>query len=138
MQLKDIATSVVETLTPTHTLQEAAKAMQEHDLGWMPVEDEDQVVGIITDRDIVIRAVADALDPKTTAVGEIMSKNVHSCNIDDDVDDACDLMEQEQVRRLVVLDDDGKIVGVVSLADIAQRGDDDQSADVLQRVSEPS
>jgi CBS domain-containing protein len=136
MQLRDFTTGVVETLTAATTIEQAAKTMRERDLGWMPVEDADQVVGVVTDRDIVVRGVASALDPKTP-IREIMTKSVLSCNIDDDVDDACDLMQREQVRRLVVLDDDGKLAGVVALADIARRGDDDQSADVLQRVSEP-
>lgn len=138
MQLRDITTDSVETLTPTTTLEDAAKMMRERDLGWMPVEDADKVVGIVTDRDIVIRAIASSLDPKTTTVREVMTKNVLSCNIGDDVDDACDLMEREQVRRLVVLDDDGALAGVVTLADLAQRGDEDHSVEVLQRVSEPS
>ena len=138
MQLRDIITDSVDTLTPTTTLEDAAKMMRERDLGWMPVEEADKVIGIVTDRDIVIRAIASSLDPKTTAVGQVMTKNVLSCNIDDDVDDACELMEREQVRRLVVLDDDGALAGVVSLADLAHRSDEDHSAEVLQRVSEPS
>ena len=138
MQLRDISTESVQTLTPITTLQEAATVMRERDLGWMPVEESDKVVGIVTDRDIVIRGVASALDMKTTAVREVMTKNIVSCNAGDDVEDACELMEREQVRRLCVLDDDGRLVGVVSLADLAQRGDDDKSAEVLQAVSEPS
>ena len=138
MQLRDIITDSVDTLTPTTTLEDAAKMMRERDLGWMPVEEADKVIGIVTDRDIVIRAIASSLYPKTTALGQVMTKNVLSCNIDDDIDDACELMEREQVRRLVVLDDDGALAGVVSLADLAHRGDEDHSVEVLQRVSEPS
>lgn len=137
MELKEIITDSVETIGPNATLQDAAKAMLARDLGWLPVTDGGKVVGIVTDRDIAIRGVATGKDGKS-AVEDVMTREVFSCNVEDSVEDACSLMEDEQVRRLVVLDDDEQLVGIVSLADIALQTRGAQSAEVLKRVSEPS
>ena len=138
MQLKDIITDNVETISPDSSLQDAAKAMLTHDLGWLPVADSGKVVGVVTDRDITIRGVAAGLDARTSAVQDVMSREVFSCNVDDSIEDACTMMEDEQVRRLVVLDDDEQLVGIVSLADIALQTRGGESAEVLKRVSEPA
>ncbi len=137
MQLKEIITSPVETVAPKDSLTDAAKSMMNRDLGWLPVADDGKVVGIITDRDIAIRGVAAGLDPKKTSVDEIMSKDVFSCSVDGTIEEACQMMEDEQVRRLVVLDDNDEIAGVVSLADLALHTRGSQSSEVLQKVSEP-
>ena len=137
MELKDIITDNVETVAPQASLQEAATTMLTRDLGWMPVEENGKIVGVITDRDIVIRGVATGMDPETGTVEEVMTREVFSCSIDDSFEDACALMEDEQVRRLVVLDEDEGLVGIISLADIALQGGD-ESAGVLKRVSEPT
>src|SRR5258708_2093930 len=119
MQLKEIITSPVETVGPESTLFDAAETMLTRDLGWLPVTDEGKVVGIITDRDITVRGVAGGLDTKKTKVEDVMSRDVYACSIDGTVEDACNMMEDEQVRRLVVVDDDEKLTGVISLADVA-------------------
>lgn len=137
MQLKEIITHPVETVAPKDSLIDAAKSMLNRDLGWLPVADEGKVVGIITDRDIAIRGVAAGLDPKRTSVDEIMSKDVFSCSVEGTIEDACQIMEDEQVRRLVVLDDNDELAGVVSLADLALHTRGSQSSEVLQKVSEP-
>jgi CBS domain-containing protein len=138
MKLRDITTDAVETLTPITSLADAATAMRDRDLGWMPVEEGGKVVGIVTDRDIVVRGIACGMKPADGTVREVMTKNVLSCNVDDDVDDAAELMQREQVRRLVVLDGNGRLAGVVSLADLARKGDDEQSAEVLEQVTQPA
>ena len=138
MQLKEILTSPVETVGPESNLLDAAKTMLVRDLGWLPVEDDGKVIGIITDRDIAIRGVAAGLDSKKTMVQEVMSRDVFSCHSDATVEDACTLMEEEQVRRLVVLDEDEELIGIVSLADIAAQTRGGQSAEVLKKVTEPS
>ena len=138
MQLKEILTSPVETVGPESTLLDAAKTMLSRDLGWLPVEDDGKIIGIITDRDIAIRGVAAGLDSKKTMVQDVMSRDVFSCPSDATVEDACTLMEEEQVRRLVVLDADEELVGIVSLADIAAQTRGNQSAEVLKKVTEPS
>ena len=138
MQLKEILTSPVETVGAESTLLDAAKTMLSRDLGWLPVEEEGKIIGIITDRDIAIRGVAAGLDTKKTMVQDVMSRDVFSCSSDATVEDACTLMEEEQVRRLVVLDDDEVLVGIVSLADIAAQTRGGQSAEVLKKVTEPT
>lgn len=136
MQLKEIITNPVETVAPQATLFDAAKSMMIRDLGWLPVADKGKVVGIITDRDIAIRAVAAGLDPQQTKVDEIMSRDVFACSAEGTVEEACRMMEEEQVRRLVVLDENDELAGVVSLADLAQHTRGSQSSEVLQKVSE--
>ena len=138
MQLKEIITSPVETVGPDATLFDAAKTMMTRDLGWLPVTDEGKVVGIITDRDITVRGVAGGLDAKKTKVEDVMSRDVFSCSIDGTIEDACNMMEDEQVRRLVVFDDDEMLAGVVSLADVALQSRESQSGEVLKKVTEPS
>ena len=138
MQLREIITSPVETVAPDSSLFDAAKTMMTRDLGWLPVTDEGKVVGIITDRDITVRGVAGGLDAKSTKVEDVMSRAVYACSIDGTVEDACNMMEDEQVRRLVVVDDDEKLTGVISLADVASQRSESQSGEVLKKVTEPS
>ena len=138
MQIKEIITSPVETVGPEASLLDAAKTMLARDLGWLPVEEEGKVVGIITDRDITIRGVAVGLDARKTMVQDVMTRDVFSCSSDATVEDACTLMEEEQVRRLVVVDDNDELVGIVSLADIALQTRGNQSAEVLKKVTEPA
>lgn len=138
MELKDLITDNVETVSPHTSLQEAAKTMLARDLGFLPVEDDGHVVGVVTDRDIVIRGVATGMDAAKGKIEDVMTREVFSCAIGDSVEDACALMEDEQVRRLVVLDEHEALVGIVSLADIALQTRGDESAEILKRVSEPS
>ena len=137
MQLKDIITTTVETVKPDASLFDAAKIMMSQDLGWLPVTREGKVMGIITDRDIAIRGVAAGLDSREARVEQVMSRDVFAVAIDDSIEDACSTMEEEQVRRLVVLDDEENLVGVVSLADLAAQAPESESADVLKKVTEP-
>lgn len=137
MQLKAIMTSPVASVAPETSLAEAAKKMLSHDIGVLPVTNGKAIVGIVSDRDIAIRGVAKGMDPERTAVRDIMTKNVYTCQADVDVNKACDLMEDKQVRRLVVVDGSGAPVGVVSLGDIARHLRLEQSGDVLKKVSQP-
>lgn len=138
MQLKDILTSPVETVSPDSSILDAAKTMLARDLGWLPVEEGGKVIGVITDRDIAMRGVAAGLDAKKTLVQDVMTRDVFSCSEDGTVEDACTLMEEEQVRRLVIVDDNDELVGIVSLADIALQTRGAQSAEVLKKVTEPA
>jgi CBS domain-containing protein len=137
MKLREIITEQVDSTRPDATLVDAAKLMMTSDRGWLPVAQGGKVVGVITDRDIAVRGVAGGMDPQSTRVDAIMSRDVLACSIDDDVDDACRTMEEEQVRRLVVVDENENLVGVVSLADLAER-DEEESGEVLKKVTEPS
>jgi CBS domain-containing protein len=139
MKLKDIMTPDVACVRPGDTLQEAARRMKDLDVGPMPVcGDDDKIVGMLTDRDITIRATAEGLDPKTTRVRDAMSEDVVWCFDDQDTDDAAKLMQERQVRRLLVMSRDKRLVGIVSLGDLATESKKKQAGEVLQDVSEPS
>lgn len=138
MKLSSIMTGGIETIPPQATLAEAAKKMASQDIGSLPVcSDRRLVVGIITDRDITVRAVARGMDPNQTRVEEVMTRDVLSCSAEAEVEDACHLMEERQVRRLLVTDSDNMPVGIVSLGDIALCLRESQSAEVLKKISEP-
>jgi len=139
MQLKDVMTRDVEVVHPNATLEEAAAKMDSLDIGPLPVCDGNRLVGMVTDRDITVRATAAGKDPRTTQVREVMTDDVVYCFDDDDTNEAARLMEEQQIRRLVVLDRDKRLVGIVSLGDLAVATQDDQlSGEVLARVSEPA
>ena len=131
-------TREVETIDPSATLEDAALRMKTLDVGLLPVCDGERVIGMITDRDITIRATANGQVPAMTEVREAMTPDVVYCEVGDDIRRAAGLMEAHQVRRLPVLDGDRKLVGVISLGDIAVRmGNDELSGEVLEGVSEP-
>jgi CBS domain-containing protein len=138
MKLSSIMTGGIETIRPQATLAEAAKKMASQDIGSLPVcSDRRSVIGIITDRDITVRAVARGMDPNQTRVEEVMTKDVLSCSSDSEVEEACVLMEKRQVRRLLVTGDDDTPVGIVSLGDIALCLRESQAGELLRKVSEP-
>jgi CBS domain-containing protein len=139
MQLKDIMTRDVEVVHPNATLEEAAEKMKQLNVGPLPVCDGDRLVGMLTDRDVTVRATAAGRDPKTTRVREVMTDEVLYCFEDQDTNEAARVMEDKQIRRLVVLNRDKRLVGIVSLGDLAVATQDDQlSGEVLERVSEPA
>jgi len=129
----------VECVSAETTLQEAARRMKLLDVGPMPVcGDDDRLVGMLTDRDIVIRSTAEGLDPRTTKVRDVMTRNVIACYEDQDVEKAVELMEEHRIRRLVVLNREERLFGIVSLGDLAIRANKKESSEVLREVSEPS
>lgn len=139
MQIREVMSRSVETLGPEATLQEAAQRMRQADVGVMPVARNGEALGVVTDRDIAVRAVAEGLDPSTTTVGQIMTTDVTFCHESDDIADAAATMRQRQIRRLLVLDDSDRLCGIVSLGDLALRsGDDTLTEDVLEDVSRPT
>lgn len=139
MKLREVMTPNVEYVTPTQSLRHAAQLMREFDVGPVPVCEEGRVVGIVTDRDIAIRAVAEGRDPEATPVAEVMSRNVAFCHPDDDVETATDLMASRQLRRLLILDSDRRLSGIVSLGDLAVRKHDPKLVGkVMEDVSQPS
>jgi CBS domain-containing protein len=139
MQVKDVMTSGVECVSPDTTLREAAKKMKELDVGPLPIcGDDDRLAGMITDRDITLRAVAAGLDPSTAQVRDIMTPNIIYCYEDQEISDAAHMMEQNQIRRLMVLNRDKRLVGILSLGDIAvDTGDEQLAGHTLEAVSEP-
>jgi CBS domain-containing protein len=139
MQVKDIMTPHVEVIHPNTTLLEAAAKMSQLDVGLLPVCEGQRVVGMITDRDITVRATAKGSDPNMTRVHDVMSPEVLYCLTDQDVETAAQMMEMHQIRRLPVLDHTRQLVGIVSLGDLAVEARDQQRAgETLERVSEPA
>jgi CBS domain-containing protein len=138
MLVRDVMTRGVESVSPGDTLEHAARKMEELDVGPLPVCVGSRVVGMLTDRDITVRATAAGCDPKTTLVADTMSQDVVGCYEDQDVREAAALMKDRQVRRLLVMDRDDHLVGIVSLGDLAtEAGDQGQPGEVLKEVSQP-
>ncbi|MDX3924249.1 MAG: CBS domain-containing protein [Shinella sp.] len=136
MQIADIMTRSAHVATPDETLQEVARQMINHDIGFLPVVDQNGLAGTITDRDIVVRAIAAGRDG-TTHVGDIMTTNITCCFEDEDVDEVVGSMGTLQLRRLAVLDRNNRLVGVVSLADAARGSSTDSAGDALREIVEP-
>ncbi|MBP2159199.1 MULTISPECIES: CBS domain-containing protein [Asticcacaulis] len=123
MKVSEVMCPEFEIATPDTTLREAAQMMRDGDFGYLPVGENDRLSGALTDRDIVIRAVAEGLDADTP-VRQIMTENVVYCFEDNDISEAGDVMRTRQIRRLVVLDRDKRMVGILSIGDIARDTDD--------------
>jgi CBS domain-containing protein len=139
MQLKEVMRTGVEVVDADAALQDAAQKMKELDVGTLPVVENDELVGILTDRDITVRATALGRDPNRTRVRDVITPDVVYCFEDQGVDDAARLMAEKQIRRLVILNHDHQLVGIVSLGDLALGSErEDMAGSVLQRVSEPS
>ena len=134
MKVKDVMTKLVEFVLPETTVQEAAGKMKAMNVGPMPVCVGAKVVGILTDRDIVVRVVAEGRDPRTTRVQDVMTNDVVCCSEDDDVKEAARLMKDHQIRRVIVLDQHQRLAGIVSLGDIAV--DTQRRQDVRRRARE--
>ena len=138
MKVNEIITHDPQVIRPETALIEAAQKMKSMDIGMLPVCDGDRLVGVITDRDITVRGVAQGYDPKTARVQEVMTPEVIYCFDDEDVKDVAKKMEEKQVRRLPVLNREKRLVGIVSLGDLAVRtGKEKLAGEVLERVSEP-
>lgn len=118
------------------TLLDAAKEMAAHDIGAVPVFEGERAVGILTDRDIVVRGLALGLDLAIDTLDAAMSPSIVSVDENSSLEDAVKTMEEKQVRRLLVRDQSGRVTGIVSLADIAMRSDRQTAGEVLQKVSE--
>jgi CBS domain-containing protein len=121
MLVGELMTPWVFTVPPETTIQEAARKMRAHRIGMVPITRAGEVLGVITDRDIAVRAVADAKHAKLTLVTEIMSSNVVTCRVDHDVEEACSRMQARHIRRIIVVDQNGRLAGVLSVEDIAVR-----------------
>ena len=136
----DVMTRGVRTMTPNDTVTKAAQAMDELNVGVIPVCDGDKLVGMVTDRDIVVRGVAQECEPKSTKLADVMSAHVRYAKETDDVDKVLSEMAEKQIRRMPVVDDQQRLVGIVSLGDIAAKDPGDE-ADVgisLGDISTPA
>jgi CBS domain-containing protein len=138
VKVSDVMTRGVCALSPSDNLQTAAQAMDDLNIGAIPICEDDRVIGMVTDRDITVRGVAQGLAPDTTPLSEVMSQEVEICYDDDSLEDATQKMQDIQIRRLAVLDGNDQLVGIISLGDVATKGDADQASAALCEISEPS
>jgi CBS domain-containing protein len=140
MQVANAMTRGVECIRPGDTIADAAKRMADLNVGSLPVcGDNDKLIGMITDRDITIRATAAGCHPDKTLVRDILTPEIFCCFEDQHVDEAAQIMQERQVRRLVVLNNDNRLVGILSLGDVAVKTHNDRlSGEALERVSEPA
>jgi len=139
MQVKEIMTRSVEVIEPDRPLTEAAQLMREFNIGPLPVSEEGRLVGMLTDRDIAVRSTAQGEDPARERVRDVMTPEVIYCFEDQSVAQAARMMREYKVRRLVVLDRDKRLVGIVSLGDLAVEAHDDELVgNTLEGVSEPA
>lgn len=138
MKVQDIMSTPVHSIQPSDSIAAAARSMSEHDVGILPVVEGQKLVGILSDRDIAVRAVARSAAPESL-VRRIMTEKVASCLPEDSIEDALKTMSDEQIRRLPVCNAEGLMVGIVTLADAAQRDPDKREVgEALEEISEPS
>jgi CBS domain-containing protein len=141
MKIKDIMTKDPATVTPNTTVREAARLMQREDTGILPVVEDTsrKLIGVITDRDLAIRIVAEARDANTPASQAMSKGHLITLQPDADVEDAMEKMAEEQVRRIPIVDDRGTLLGIVSQADIVRKVRDDRKAErTVEKISEPT
>jgi CBS domain-containing protein len=133
--IKDVMTSNPCTIDADKSIAYAAKMMREEDVGVAPIMEGDKLIGMLTDRDIAIRVVAEGRNPDQVKVADVASKQVVTIDPQQDLDEALRIMAKHQVRRLAVVEEDGKLVGVVAQADIAREGDDKQTGELVEEIS---
>jgi len=136
MKIQDCMTSDVRIAAPQETIRDAARAMADYDTGVLPVGEGDRLIGMITDRDIALRGIGEGKGPDCS-VRDVMSKEVRYCYSDDSADDVLDNMRDLKVRRLPVLDRDKRLVGMVSLGDLATHGEAKHSGIALSGIARP-
>lgn len=137
MQVQQIMHSTVQIADPNMTVRDVARRMRADNIGALPVGENDRLIGMVTDRDIVMRAIAEDRSPGNTTVREVMSRGVCYCFADDDIGQAAQVMAKHQVRRLPVLNQSKRLVGVVALADIG-RSQGSAAQGALKAISEPT
>src|SRR5687767_571504 len=135
--VRDAMTEDPRSIGTSASVVEAAQLMREAHIGSLPITDGEQLVGMITDRDITTRVVAEAADLGTTSVGEVCSRDVISVEADKDHEEAVELMARHQVRRLPVVEN-GRLIGIVAQADIALTGDEEKTGQLVEAISAPS
>jgi CBS domain-containing protein len=139
MNCSEVMTKNPSCCLPSDTVFDAAQLMKSEDVGPIPIvsdKETKKLEGIVTDRDLAIKVVAEGRDPKNTRISEVMTTGIVTCSPDDNVDKALDLMEQHQVRRIAIVDENARLVGIISQADVATRIDDaEKTAEMVEEVS---
>ena len=134
--IRDVMTSDPYTIDAGKSVAYAAKMMRDEDVGVAPIVESDKLVGMLTDRDIAVRVVAEGKDPERVTVREVASKQVVTVDPQQDLEEALRIMARHQVRRLPVVEEDGRLVGVVAQADVAREGDDKETGQLVQEISQ--
>jgi CBS domain-containing protein len=134
--IREAMTSNPSTVTAQQTVADAAAIMKQEDTGVVPIVDGERLVGVITDRDIAITVVAEGKDPQSTTVTDIASSNLVTIDPQQDLDEALRLMAQHQVRRLPVVEEDGRLVGILAQADVALHASAEQTGEVVEEISQ--
>ncbi|MEJ7569804.1 MAG: CBS domain-containing protein [Gaiellaceae bacterium] len=135
--VRDVMTSNVRAAASTESLADAAQMMKEEDVGSLPVVEDDRLIGILTDRDIIVRAVAERVDPQSISVGDVASRELVTVEPDQDLDEALSLMARHRVRRLPVVAD-GRLVGMLAQADVAIEAKEKNAGEMLEEISQPT
>ncbi len=141
MTCKDLMTADPKCCVPGDTAARAAEIMRDEDVGPVPVVSDragKRLVGIVTDRDVAVKVVAAGRDPKSTRVSEVMSTSLATVRVDDDYTEALDCMARNQVRRVPVVNEDGSLAGIISQADVARVGTEEELGEVVEEISEPT
>jgi CBS domain-containing protein len=133
-KVRDLMTENPTCVSPSQSLAEAARILRDEDVGSLPVCEDDRVIGIVTDRDIVVRGVADGSDPRMVSVGDVASRNVRTVDPDENLDEALKVMASSQVRRLPVVEN-GRLVGVLAQADIAENDAGKKTGELVHEIS---
>jgi CBS domain-containing protein len=137
-KIRDVMTQGVELIDPEATLRDAAVRMAETDLGILPVGEDDRLIGMVTDRDLVVRGLAQGSDPSQSTIREVMTDRVLYCFDDQEPSKAADDMAEQRIRRMPVVNRDKRLIGMVSLADIACKHDSKKAGDTLKEVVAPT
>jgi CBS domain-containing protein len=135
MKVREAMTRDPRTVDSAVTVVEAARLMRDEDVGLIPIVESDRVVGTVTDRDIAVRVVAEGRSAEDVKVADVASRELVTVDPEQDLDEALRLMAKHQVRRLPVVEEDGKLVGIVAQADIAMHADASQTGEVLEKIS---
>jgi CBS domain-containing protein len=136
-KVQDVMTGRPRAVSPDTPISEAAQLMESEDVGSLPVLEGDQLAGVVTDRDIVVRAIAKGKDPRGMPVREVSSRDVVTVRADEDLSEALRLMASNQVRRLPVVDEDNRLVGVLSQADVAMEAKEKSVGEMVEEISKP-
>ena len=135
MKVENIMHKGVEWVSPDTSIVALARKMQQFDIGAIPVGENDRLIGMVTDRDVVIRGVADGKDPSKLTARDVMTKGVTYCRDNEEVDEAVRIMESERIRRLPVIDANKRMVGMISLGDMSHAASKKIAAEVTRAVS---
>jgi len=135
MKVKEVMHTGVTWVAPDMVVAEVAKKMRDEDIGAVPVGENDRLIGMVTDRDITCRGVAEGADPKNLTARDVMSEGIIFCRDEEEVDDAIRIMEDKKIRRLPVLDDKKRMVGMLSLGDVSSKVPESMSGEVMRAVS---